>query len=50
MSISGGARLRTGGRFSITGVAVVDVEVGLLVGLLVGLWWIVADGEVTCDS
>ena len=50
MSISGVARLRTCGGFSITGVVVVDVEVGLLVRLLVGLWWIVADGEVTYNS
>jgi len=52
MSISVGGILRTGGLFTITGVVVVDVdvEVGLLVGSLVGLLWIVVDGEVTCDS
>jgi len=52
MSTWVGGILREGGLFTITGVVVVDVdvEVGLLVGSLVGLLWIVVEGEVTCDS
>ena len=50
MSTSVGGIVREGGLFTITGVVDVDVEVGLLVGSLVGLLGIVVEGEVTCDS